>query len=64
MTRGQLPQSAGSLGLNGGGTAAVGIPRQSTEGNDQLDIATNVVQRCIVIVIVDVHFTHEILVVK
>jgi len=29
MTRGQLPQRAGSLGLNGGGAAAVVPPKHS-----------------------------------
>jgi len=31
VTRGQLPQRAGSLGLNGGGTAAAVPPAQHSE---------------------------------
>jgi len=30
VTRGQLPQRAGSLGLNGGGTAAAVPPEETT----------------------------------
>jgi len=38
VTRGQLPQRAGSLGLNGGGTAAAVPPRtgkDDPEGNSE-----------------------------
>jgi len=34
VTRGQLPQRAGLLGLNGGGTAAAVPPGDITELND------------------------------
>jgi len=30
VTRGQLPQRAGSLGLNGGGAAATNLTRKTT----------------------------------
>jgi len=33
VTKGQLPQRAGSLGLNGGGTAAAVPPRQSVNNS-------------------------------
>jgi len=35
MTRGQLPQRAGSLGLNGGGTAAAVPPTNATDRYDK-----------------------------
>jgi len=36
VTRGRLPQSAGSLGLNGGGTAAA-VPRQCARQHSIVD---------------------------
>jgi len=45
VTRGQLPQRAGSLGLNGGGTAAVVPPHKKTNKYTSLarteEIASN-----------------------
>jgi len=41
VTRGQLPQRAGSLGLNGGGAAAAVPPRFLPNGSSRILVSAN-----------------------
>ena len=45
MTRGQLPQRAGSLGLNGGGTAAAVLPSSWPSYSSSGQVSLHVVHR-------------------